>query len=196
MKFIGITGGVGAGKSEVLKFIKQHYKCKVYMADKVAFEVRMPGTECHKQLCELLGEEVVGSRKEMAEKLFNNEELLEKVNAIIHPAVKVYLLEELEKAKQNPEIELFFVEAALLIECGYSELVDEMWYVYADKQVRIQRLMASRAYTPEKIESIMANQLSEDEFRANSNFVIDNSGSIFESGEQIRHKLEGYTWVR
>jgi len=196
MKFIGITGGVGAGKSEILKFIKQHYKCKIYLADKVAFEVRLPGTECHRQLCDLLGEEVVGSRKAMAEKLFNNDELLAKVNAIIHPAVRVYLLEELEKAKKDSEIELFFVEAALLIECGYGELVDEMWYVYADKNVRIQRLMSSRAYTPDKIESIMANQLSDDEFRKNSDFVIDNSGSLFESGEQIRHRLEGYTWLR
>lgn len=196
MKFIGITGGVGAGKSEILKFIKQHYKCKIYLADKVAFEVRLPGTECHRQLCDLLGEEVVGSRKAMAEKLFNNDELLAKVNAIIHPAVRVYLLDELEKAKEDPEIELFFVEAALLIECGYGELVDEMWYVYADKNVRIQRLMSSRAYTPDKIESIIANQLSDDEFRKNSDFVIDNSGSLFESGEQIRHRLEEYTWLR
>lgn len=196
MKFIGITGGVGAGKSEILKFIKQHYKCKIYLADKVAFEVRLPGTECHRQLCDLLGEDIVGSRKAMAEKLFNNDELLAKVNAIIHPAVRVYLLEELEKAKKDPEIELFFVEAALLIECGYGELVDEMWYVYADKDMRIQRLMSSRLYTPDKIESIMANQLSDDEFRKNSDFVIDNSGSLFESGEQIRHRLEGYTWLR
>lgn len=196
MKFIGITGGVGAGKSEILKFIKKHYKCKVYMADRVAHEVRLPGTECHKQLCELLGEDVVGNSKAMAEKLFNNEELLEKVNGIIHPAVRVYLLDEYEKAKQDPETELFFVEAALLIECGYGELVDEMWYVYADRQVRIKRLIDSRQYPIEKIESIMANQLSDEEFRNNSDFVIDNSGSLFSSGEQIRHRLEGYTWLK
>ncbi|MCQ2494689.1 MAG: dephospho-CoA kinase [Lachnospiraceae bacterium] len=196
MKFIGITGGVGAGKSEILKFIKKHYKCKVYMADRVAHEVRLPGTDCHKQLCELLGEDVVGNSKAMAEKLFNNEELLEKVNGIIHPAVRVYLLDEYEKAKQDPETELFFVEAALLIECGYGELVDEMWYVYADRQVRIKRLIDSRQYPIEKIESIMANQLSDEEFRNNSDFVIDNSGSLFSSGEQIRHRLEGYTWLK
>ncbi len=196
MKFIGITGGVGSGKSEVLKFIKKHYKCKVFMADKVAFEVRLPGTECHKQLCDLLGEEVVGNSSAMAEKLFGNEELLAKVNNIIHPAVRVYLLNEYEKAKADPDIELFFVEAALLIECGYKEVVDEMWYIYTDTQVRIQRLMSSRAYSPEKIESIMASQLSEEEFRNNCDFVIDNSGSLFESCEQIRHKLEGYTWLR
>lgn len=196
MKFIGITGGVGAGKSEILKFIKKHYKCKVYMADRVAHEVRLPDTDCHKQLCELLGEDVVGNSKAMAEKLFNNEELLEKVNGIIHPAVNVYLLDEYEKAKQDPETELFFVEAALLIECGYGELVDEMWYVYADRQVRIKRLIDSRQYPIEKIESIMANQLSDEEFRNNSDFVIDNSGSLFSSGEQIRHRLEGYTWLK
>lgn len=196
MKFIGITGGVGAGKSEILKFINEHYKCRIYLADKVAFEVRLPGTDCYKRLCDLLGKEIVDDRKAMADALFGNEELLEKVNGIIHPAVREFLVTEYEKASKDPEIELFFVEAALLIECGYKELVDEMWYVYATKDVRVKRLMESRAYSMEKIENIMANQLSEDEFRSNCDFVIDNSGDFVVTGEQIRNRLEGFTWLR
>ena len=196
MKFIGITGGVGAGKSELLKFIKKHYKCKIYLPDKVAFEVRQPGSECHKKLCELLGENIVKDSATMAQRIFEQPDLLEKVNGIIHPAVKSYLLDRLEEAKANPEVELFFVEAALLIECGYNELVDEMWYIYATEETRIRRLMLDRGYSREKAKSIIENQLSEDEFRNNSNFVIDNNTTVFAACEQIRHRLEDFTWLK
>ena len=196
MKFIGITGGVGAGKSEILKFIRDHYKCKILYADKAAFEVRLPGTECYNRLCELLGEDVVKDRRAMAAKMFDNEKLLEQVNAIIHPAVKDYILDAYKKEEEKGEAELFFVEAALLVECGYCDIVDEMWYIYAPEEVRSLRLFNSRGYTPEKIKSIMASQLKEKEFRENCDFVIDNSGSLFAAAEQIRHRLEGYTWLK
>lgn len=196
MKFIGITGGIGAGKSEILKYIHDHYKCRIYLADKVAFEVRKPGTACYDKLVELLGKETVSDSKLMAAKLFGNDELLRQVNDIIHPAVKEFLLAELEKAKNDSEIELFFVEAALLIECGYGELVDEMWYVYASRETRIKRLMTARGYSLEKAESIMDNQLSDDEFRNNSDFIINNDGRLIDAVTQIRSRLEANTWLK
>lgn len=197
--FVGITGGVGAGKSEILAYIKKHYKCEIYLADEVAHRVQERGTVCYERLVKLLGEGILASdgridRAVMAEKIFSDAGLLERVNGIVHPAVREYLLERLSEAEQDPETELFFVEAALLIETGYGGLVDEMWYVYADEDVRRKRLSESRGYSPEKIESIMANQLSEAEFRANCDFVIDNSGLLSESCRQIERKLEAFTW--
>lgn len=195
MRFIGITGGIGAGKSELLSFIEKHYKCKIYLADKVAFKVREPGTDCYNELVDLLGKNIVDDNKLMAKALFGNDELLAKVNGIIHPAVKDYLLSELEFAKQDGKVELFFVEAALLIEGGYKELVDELWYIYADKDVRIHRLMEARGYSKEKAISIMNNQLSEDEFRRNCDFEINNSGALEDATKQIMCRLEEYTWL-
>ncbi len=199
MRFIGITGGVGAGKTEVIKYIKQHYKCEIYLADQVAHEVKRAGTDCYFQLVALLGAEVVGKDGEinkalMAEKIFGDDALLYKVNAIVHPAVKEYLMDKLLKAKSNPHLELFFVEAALLIEAGYGPLVDEMWYIYADIEVRKARLKSSRGYSEEKIQSIMESQLSEEEFRKACDFVIDNSGILTETYRQINKKLEAFTW--
>ena len=75
------------------------------------------------------------------------------------------------------EIPLFILEAALLIECGYRSDVDEMWYVYCDEAVRRERLKASRGYSDEKITSIMASQLTDQQFREGSDEVIDNSGA-------------------
>lgn len=199
MKFIGITGGVGAGKSEILKYIKRHYKCEIYLADEAAHEVKRAGTECFDRLVTLLGSDIVGEDGEinkavMADKIFGDEELLRQVNEIVHPAVKDYLMAKYEAALENPDIELFFVEAALLIEAGYKELVDEMWYIYADSNVRRKRLMYSRGYSEEKIQNIMDNQLTEEEFREACDFVIDNSGLLADSYRQIDKKLEAFTW--
>ena len=195
MRFIGITGGVGAGKSELLAFIEKHYKCRIYLADKVAFTVRMPGTKVYDELKAIVGEEALRDNKLMAKMLFSDDKLLEKVNSIIHPAVKDYLLSELEKARKSEDVELFFVEAALLIEDGYGKFVDEMWYIYASEDVRIKRLMEARGYSLEKAKSIMENQLSEEEFRNNSDFVIDNSKSLEDSYNQIKSRLGEFTWL-
>lgn len=193
MKFIGVTGGIGAGKSEILKYIGKHYTCEIYFADEVAFEVRKKGTECYNKLVLLLGEDVAGDRQKMAKAVFADKDLLEKVNAIIHPAVKDYLLEAYNRAKEKG-CELFFVEAALLIEAGYKDILDELWYVYADREVRILRLMNSRGYSREKAEGIMANQLSDEVFRRECDFIIDNSSSLDKAYECIRRRLEGYRW--
>ncbi len=199
LNFIGITGGVGAGKSEILNYIKRHYKCEIYLADEVAHEVKKPGTDCYRELLALLGEDIAGAdglidRARMAEKIFSDAGLLEQANGIIHPAVKEYLLAHLEAARRKGGTELFFVEAALLIEGGYRELVDEMWYVYADEETRRRRLRQSRGYSKARIDGIMSSQLSEDQFRKNSDFVIDNSGTLAESFAQIDRKLEAFTW--
>ena len=199
MRFIGITGGVGAGKSEILKYIAKHYRCEIYLADDVARRIQQSGTECFRRLVDLLGTTVLGEdgeldRKKMAELVFSDSKLLEQVNAIVHPAVKTYLLLRLEAAKKKQEVELFFVEAALLIETGYGDIVDEMWYIYANDSVRAKRLQENRGYHKEKIEQIMASQLSEEAFRKASTFVIDNSGSLADSYQQIDKKLEAFTW--
>ena len=200
MKFIGITGGVGAGKSQILSYIGAHYRCEIYLADEVAHRVKEPGTSCYELLVELLGQEVLTpageiDKRKMADRIFAEPKLLEQVNGIVHPAVKEFLLDRLAKARAEGVVELFFVEAALLIEGGYRELVDEMWYIYAREDVRRERLLKSRGYSEEKIARIMGSQLDEEEFRKNCDFVIDNSDGLEKTYRQIREKLEGYTWI-
>lgn len=196
MRFIGITGGVGAGKSEILDYIGKHYSCEIYLADQVAHLVKQPGTKAYRALLSLLGQDVAGSdgqidRAAMADRIFADPSLLEQVNGIIHPAVKAFLLERLERARAEGQADFFFVEAALLIEGGYLALVDEMWYIYADEAVRRKRLRASRGYSEEKIARIMSSQLTEEQFRENCDYIIDNSGDFAESCRQIDERLSG-----
>lgn len=198
MYLIGITGGVGAGKSEILSYIKKHYKCKVYLADEVAHLLQQKGNECYDRLLLLLGKEILDEageidRKKMAARIFGDEALLVEVNGIVHPLVRKYLEKKIEEEKQKEETELFFIEAALLIEAGYDDIVDEMWYIYADADVRRQRLKQNRGYSAEKIEQIMEAQLSEKQYRDACHFVIDNSTSLEDSYLQIQNKLKAYT---
>ncbi len=198
MRIIGITGGVGAGKSQLLAYIESHYSCRVIYADEAAHRVRETGTACHESLVALLGTDILDEsgridKARMAQKIFSDDELLRGVNAIIHPAVRRYILEEIALEKAAGKVDYFFIEAALLIEERYDLICDELWYIYADRDIREKRLMETRGYTKEKAEAIMASQLGDEEFRRHCQVVIDNGGSLEEAYRQIDGQLGGST---
>ena len=145
----------------------------------------------------LLGREVLApdgriDRKKMAEKMFGDETVLRQVNALIHPVVREHILKEIERAGREGKIDFLFIEAALLIEGGYTDIVDELWYIYAGEEVRRRRLKHFRNYSDEKISGILGRQLSEEEFRKHCKVVINNGCSLADTYEQIDEKLEGY----
>lgn len=196
MKVIGITGGVGAGKSEILNFIAATWNATVVEADEVGYLVMRPGKSCFAEIVELFGPGVLKgdgtlNREKISERVFRDKELLEKLNGIVHPAVKNYIKKAIEREREL-DTDIFIVEAALLIEDKYDEICDELWYIYADEEVRIERLKQNRGYSEEKIRSIFANQLSEDEFSEHCDFEIDNSGDFEETKEQIMQRMQMY----
>lgn len=197
MKVIGITGGIGSGKSAVMDYLREHYNCVAILSDEVAHLVKHKGTACYDRLVELLGEQVLDEtgeidKQKMAEAIFSSQELLAQVNALIHPAVKAYFRDEIAKEKAAGRIDFFFLEAALLIEEKYDEIADELWYIYADESVRRERLKASRHYSDEKIDAIMHQQLSDEEFRAHCKVTIPNNGNLVETYRTIDRYLEQY----
>lgn len=199
MKVIGVTGGVGSGKSEILSYIQKNYSCEIVFADDLAKEMQKPGTACYASLVELLGADILDRegaviKAVMAEKIFADSTLLAKVNDLIHPAVVAEILDRIAFARNSGKILLFFVEAALLIENGFDKICDEMWYIHAREDVRRERLMRSRGYSEEKVAAIMAKQLPERTFREKCQVVIDNSASLADSIRQIDRILEAYQW--
>ena len=203
MIVIGITGGVGCGKSSLLSYIEEHYNARILLADEAAHEVQEPGTDCYHKLVELLGRGILAQeepgdaeiseppidRKKMAAAIFGDPELLAAVNGLIHPAVREMIEAEIKKERVKGVRDFFFVEAALLIECGYDEVVDEMWYIYCDPDERRRRLKASRGYSDEKIDSILKSQLSHEAFLAGTDVMIDNSGTPQESFAAIDREM-------
>lgn len=197
MRVIGITGGVGSGKSALLQYIAGKYNCKVLFADEIAHRVQEPGQPCHGELAALLPPEILMEdgaihRGKMAAYIFESGERRDRVNGIIHPAVKKVVLEEIAAARAEKKLDFLFVEAALLIEDGYLDIVDEMWYIYAVEAVRRRRLREARNYSDEKMDSIMKSQLGEEEFRKYCSVVIDNSESLLAAFHQIDRKLGEY----
>lgn len=194
MKVIGITGGVGAGKSEVLGYIADRWNATVVEADEVGYLVMQPGKACYKPIIDLFGKEILREdqtfdREKIASIVFRDKDLLEKMNAIVHPAVKEYIKKAIERERKE-DTDLFIVEAALLIEDKYDEICDELWYIYADEETRTERLMKNRGYSAEKCQEIFNNQLSEEEFSKHCAFEIDNSGEFEETKEQIQRKMQ------
>lgn len=199
MRLIGITGGVGAGKTEVLAYIKSSCNCRIELADEVAHRVKEKGMPAYERLVELLSEEVLDIEGEidkgkMAQMIFSDKSLLKKVNEIIHPAVKEYITQEIDKEQKLNRFDFFFFEAALLIEEEYLDILDEIWYIFTREEIRRERLKASRGYSDEKISQIMKAQLPEDEFRKHCAFVIDNNQSLEDTHRQIHEKLRELLW--
>lgn len=194
MEVIGITGGIGAGKSEIIAYLGKRADCRIIIADRVAHELERRGGVCYEKIVELLGRAILDEDGEidkamMAAVIFADRKLLAQINGIVHPAVKQYIVNEIMRERRNDQIDYLFIEAALLIEDGYAEIVDEMWYIHTDERMRRDRLRSSRGYSDEKIDSIMRGQLSEEDFYRYCSTVIDNSESLEHAYEQIEKKL-------
>lgn len=196
MKFIGLTGGVGAGKTTVLKALKQLYKVRILIADEIAHEQMEPGTPCYKKLHQELAAYDIWrddggiNRPKLAELLFSDEEKRNLLNGIVHPAVKEYILGEVEKERQRGYYDYVIVEAALLIEEHYDKLCDELWYVYASPESRKKRLMADRGYSEQKVARMFAAQLSDETYRKYCRVVIDNDQDEAHVIEQLRQLFQ------
>lgn len=199
MRLIGITGGIGSGKTQVLEYIKQHYACEVYLADEISHQLMKKGQVCYEQLVQILGSDCLDTmgeidKKKMAKIIFSDNDTLVKINAILHPSVKNFVQQKIVNMRKQDEVKLFFLEAALLIEEGYQEILDELWYIYAEEEIRKERLKVSRNYSKEKIDSIMMQQLPQHKFLEVCDVVIDNNMDKEQTHQQIRERLREYQW--
>lgn len=192
---IGITGGIGAGKSQVLALMEQEFGAAVLVADEIAHQLTEPGYSCYEHIRREFGGEILLpdgriDRKKLADVVFADPVRLKTLNQIVHPMVKESIRGEISRLQSEDPGKIIVIEAALLIEDNYDEICDEIWYIYADETVRRERLKKSRGYTDGKIDDIMKNQLSDEEFRKNCQKVIDNSHSLAKTREELKKALE------
>ncbi len=194
MKIIGITGGVGSGKSEILKILKEDYGAQILIADQIAHELMKPGAISYDEIVDFFGRDILKEdqtidRERLGEIVFHDKDKLLKLNKMTHHNVDQELIRRIHKAKQENKA-MVVCEAALLVGAEYEKLFDQLWYIYTKEEVRRERLKASRGYSDEKISQMIKNQKSENEFRRLADHMIDNSGDIEETKCQIKSILK------
>lgn len=180
MFVLGITGGIGAGKSLVLSIIDEEFDAYIVEADKLAHKLMLKGEDAYSQIIDTFGDEILDPDSEQIDRsilgklVLSDKEKLSRLNAIMHPAVKKYIIDDI-KLKEDAGTKLYVIEAALLIQDGYKSICDEIWYISSDREVRIQRLIESRGYSREKAEAFLHNQPSDEFFEINSDKIIKNN---------------------
>lgn len=184
---IGITGGVGSGKSRILEILKEEYGARIIQADQVARELEEPGRPGLAALVEAFGTSILDEegrlqRDAFASLIYENPEALEAVNRIIHPMTWQAIKEQLRQAQQG----LTAVEAALFDEKS-REICDRLIFVDTSEKNRIRRLIEGRGYSREKCLEIMKNQPGRDDFLRLSDAVLCNDGTV----EEVRRQLAG-----
>lgn len=199
MKILGITGGVGSGKSRVLYDINKICNAYIIETDKLAHELMEPGQIIYNKIVDTFGKDILCedepyyiNRAKLGEIVFNDKNKLMQLNNITHPGVKDYIKSMINSIKAKGSYDLFVIEAALLIQDGYKEICDEIWYVYVSDEERIKRLMESRNYTREKCISIINSQESVEYYKNNTDNIIYNDGSYEETFNIITELLNKF----
>lgn len=181
MKVIGLTGGIGSGKTLVAKILQDTYGAYILDTDGIAKRQMEPGQESYKEIVEFLGEGILAEdgsidRKKLAAIIFSDEDKRLKINEITHPKVLEAVMKKLEELREGEKVPYVVIETALMIEAGYDYVCDEVWYVHASEEERRERLKISRNYTDEKIDSIFESQSKAEAFFAKYSKVIENTG--------------------
>lgn len=188
---LGITGGVGCGKSTVLRLLAAKYQAKILMADEIGHQVMEPEREAWKEIREKFGEEVFTGegkidRDRLAAVIYRDDGKRNLLNSIVHPHVMRDIKKKIEEWREEP---LIVLETAILFETGCDILCDQIWWVDTDRETRIWRLMETRGYSRQKLESIMKKQLGETEWAKRCDHRIDNNGDEKNLCMQIKELL-------
>lgn len=186
---LGIIGGVGAGKSTVLKLLQTEYGFRLLMADDIAKQLMNEQGPCREQLRQAFGNRIFNAAGSIDKAvygalIYGSEAARKRSDAIVHPAVWQYLEREADAARAAGAKARLAIETALPNRDLHG-LCDEVWYVYANPAVRTKRLMDARGYTREKCAAVMSSQISEACFSERSDYVLDNSGSEAETRARI-----------
>ncbi|PTJ36556.1 dephospho-CoA kinase [Staphylococcus simulans] len=195
-KVIGLTGGIGTGKSTVSELLAVH-GFKIVDADIAAREAVEKGSEGLEQVRQVFGDEAIDengemNRKYVGEIVFNDDKMREKLNQIIHPIVRDLM--ERQKEAYLKEGFNVIMDIPLLFENNLQDTVDETWLVYASESIQVERLMERNDLTQEEAKARVYSQISIDKKRRMADRVIDNRGTLVELKQNLEALLmeEGY----
>ncbi|MDD6919678.1 MAG: dephospho-CoA kinase [Eubacteriales bacterium] len=181
MEIIGLTGGIGSGKSTVSKYISDK-GFKIIDADKISKEIMDNNLTVKENVIKKFGEDILSSdgaidRKKIADIVFNYVEKLDELNNIIHPEIISNIDIKIDEFKRSGE-EKIFLDVPLLFETGLDEKCDEIWVVVANEEKRIERVAKRDNVSAEEVKARMENQLSDQEKIQKGSLVLSNNLEI------------------
>lgn len=193
MKLIGLTGGIGSGKSTVAAMLAEA-GFPIVDADKIAREIMEPGSPVLDEVAEVFGADVLNddrslNRSELARRAFVSKEETEKLNSITHPAIRAESRRRFEEAKRNGERAAVY-DMPLLVELGLDKDMDLTVVVDVDAEERVRRLVEYRGLDEADARARIAQQLDDETRKAAADIIIDNNGPLDELAPQVRSLIE------
>ncbi|MFN2425209.1 MAG: dephospho-CoA kinase [Candidatus Binatia bacterium] len=187
---IGLTGGIGSGKSTVAGYLAER-GAHVIDADRVAHDVYAPGTLGYERIVERFGDDVVGEdgaidRAELGALVFRDPAALAELNAIVHPLVRAEVAARVADIVSDDPTAIVVIEAALMTETGWSGGAGRLWTVIAEPDVVEERLVATRDMDPDEVQRRMAAQADNDARRRSASRVIENNGSLLDLEAEVQ----------
>ncbi|MBR2213283.1 MAG: dephospho-CoA kinase [Eubacterium sp.] len=185
---IGVMGGIGSGKSEVLKYMQDKHNAVIIEADKIAHDILFNDEKVKAEVKKIFPEAFDGDEinsDKIADIAFNDPNKLDALNELTHPPT----INEIIKQISNAITKYIVVESALFLGEEVADLTDELWFIYCDKKERIRRLVETRGYSKEKAVAIIANQPNDEDYNSAADEFIDNTGSFDKTIEQVDFAL-------
>ena len=188
MKLIGLTGGVGSGKSTVADMMRD-LGAQVVDADEAAHAVYEPGSPGFDEVVREFGEEYVDGgridRSRLGELVFHDDDARRRLNSIVHPLVRDWMAQRTAEAAERGA-EVVVQDVPLLFENGLERLFSTVVLVYTPEDVQVERLVSGRGFTPERARAMIAAQMPIENKRGLAHHVINNSGAREDTLAQVR----------
>lgn len=196
MHVIGLTGGIAAGKSTVSAALREA-GAVVIDADQIGHQAYRAGTETYAALVEAFGPGIVGAdgeidRRTLGAIVFADPQQRRRLQDIVWPRMKAMLRQQLDELRAAGTA-IAVVEAAVLIEAGWLDLVDEVWVVQVPEATAMQRLMARNGFSADDARARIRAQLSNEERARYAQVIIDNSGSVEDARRQVQFEVQRLT---
>lgn len=189
MYVIGVTGGIGAGKSMVSRILVD-LGAKVVDADKIARDIVKPGEPALMELVNEFGKEILTGqgelyRQKLSQMVFGDNEKIEKLNKITHKYIVERIINLVEKEKRDKRFDIIVLDVPIPVKKGFLDIADEIWVVTADKETRIERIIKRSGFTREEAEKRIASLPADEEYLEIADEVIENNSSLEELEKKV-----------
>ena len=186
---IGLTGGIGTGKSEVSRLLES-LGAALINADQIGHEAYTPHSETWKVVVDVFGEGILQDngeidRRKLGAIVFSDPEELAKLNGIMHPRMAQMVSDRINSLREDGT-EVVVVEAAVLFEAGWETLVDEVWSTDSPEEAVVERLQTARGIDSGEARKRIASQMDREERLGRSDVVVDNSGNVTDLERTVR----------